>query len=122
MPDIQHETFKNEREVESGDLYSQKEPSNAASTAIRKKGGFLPFLFTGSLLLLSILITNTVFLRRQPLHPSPSVSSHSTATAISSPAWSGHNVELTVVDGVAYAASVDGAVYALRLSDGTPLW
>lgn len=124
MPDIQHETFKNEPEVENGNRSSQKEPSNDASTAIlKKKRGFLPRLLAGSLLLLvSILLTNTVFLRRQPLPSAPSVSSHATATAIPSPVWSGHNVELAVVDGVAYAASADGAVYALRLSDGIPLW
>src|SRR5260370_5890646 len=40
-----------------------------------------------------------------------------TATPIGSPCRSGHNVSLTIVDGVAYVAAADGAVSAFRISD-----
>src|SRR5260370_36966575 len=45
-----------------------------------------------------------------------------TATPIGSPWWSGHNVSLTIVDGVAYIGAADGVVSALRISDGALLW
>src|SRR5260221_8694224 len=45
-----------------------------------------------------------------------------TATPIGSPWWSGHNVSLTIVDGVAYVGAQDGIVSALRASDGSLLW
>jgi outer membrane protein assembly factor BamB len=45
-----------------------------------------------------------------------------TATPIVSPWWSGHNVDLTIVDGVAYVGSQDGIVSALRTSNGSVLW
>jgi outer membrane protein assembly factor BamB len=63
----------------------------------------------------------------QKLRPSsPGSSSHSrqapTAGFTVSPSWTGHDVSLTVVDGVAYAGTFDKAVYALRISDGSLLW
>jgi outer membrane protein assembly factor BamB len=45
-----------------------------------------------------------------------------TPTPIISPWWSGHDVSLTIVNGIAYVGSVDGVVSALRINDGTLLW
>jgi len=61
------------------------------------------------------------------LHPSsPGSSSHPrqapTAGFTVSPSWTGHDVSLTVVDGVAYAGTLGKEVYALRISDGSLLW
>ncbi len=38
------------------------------------------------------------------------------------PFYEGHNVDLTIVDGIAYVSAVDGVVSALRISDGALLW
>jgi outer membrane protein assembly factor BamB len=45
-----------------------------------------------------------------------------TAGPTVSPSLLGYNVSLTVVDGVAYAGSSSGTIYALRVSDGSLLW
>jgi outer membrane protein assembly factor BamB len=44
------------------------------------------------------------------------------STPIPSPVASGHNVNVTIADGVAYLSTTDNAVYALRTSNGTLLW
>ncbi len=44
------------------------------------------------------------------------------AALIAAPVATGHNVALTMADGVAYLSTLDNAVYALRISDGTLLW
>jgi outer membrane protein assembly factor BamB len=43
-------------------------------------------------------------------------------TPIPAPVPSGHNVSVTIVDGVAYLGTTDNAVYALRTSNGALLW
>ncbi len=63
----------------------------------------------------------------QKLRPSsPGSSSHPrqtpTAGPTVSPSLLGYNVSLTVVDGVAYASSSSGTIYALRVSDGSLPW
>ncbi len=61
----------------------------------------------------------------QRLHPSASgkhASSIVTPAVSISPSWNGHEVGLTIVDGVAYAGSVHGTVSALRITDGSLLW
>lgn len=61
----------------------------------------------------------------QRLHPSASgkhASSIVTPAVSISPSWYGHEVGLTIVDGVAYASSVHGTVSALRITDGSLLW
>src|SRR5262249_27743275 len=45
-----------------------------------------------------------------------------TANPINSPAWTDHNVNVAVVDGVTYSGTADNAVYALRNSNGSVLW
>ncbi len=44
------------------------------------------------------------------------------AALIPAPMATGHNVALTIADGVAYLGTLDNAVYALRISNGTLLW
>jgi outer membrane protein assembly factor BamB len=43
-------------------------------------------------------------------------------TPIPAPVPSGHNVSVTIADGVAYLSTTDNAVYALRTSNGALLW
>ena len=73
-----------------------------------------------ALLLLGLGISWLVLAQKLPR------SSHAgpTPTASSSvlPSGPGHNVGLTVVNGVVYAGTTDSAVYALRASDGGLLW
>src|SRR5579884_313128 len=45
-----------------------------------------------------------------------------TAKPINSPVWTQHNVSMVTVDGVAYAGTMDNAVYALRINNGSMLW
>ncbi len=55
-------------------------------------------------------------------HLNPTPTQASTPTPVLGSPFSGHNVSLTVVDGVVYAGSVDNAVYALRAGAGSLLW
>ena len=78
-----------------------------------------------ALLLLSIGVSWLLLAHK--LHPSPSgstsrVGSTPTPTPISSPPFTGHNIGLTIVDGVVYVGTADKVVYALQASDGSLLW
>ncbi len=58
-----------------------------------------------------------------PHPPAQTVSLPTPAAAlIPAPMATGHSVVMTIADGVAYLGTLDNAVYALRLSDGTLLW
>lgn len=61
----------------------------------------------------------------QRSHPSSGSFPHSKPTPTIAPAVldrTGHNVSLTIADGVVYAGSVDNAFYALRSDNGSLLW
>lgn len=58
----------------------------------------------------------------QKLHRSSHAGPTPTASPIVSASGPGHNVSLTVVDGVVDVGTMDNAVYALRASDGGLLW
>jgi outer membrane protein assembly factor BamB len=45
-----------------------------------------------------------------------------TATAIQPRTFTGHSINFTIANGTLFAATVDNAVYALRLNDGAVLW
>jgi len=58
----------------------------------------------------------------KPTIPKPTIIPTPKATPISAPISSGHNLVMMITDGVAYIGTVDNAVYALRISNGTMLW
>jgi len=144
---IEHEPSKDDSEVEITDLHPQSEEQQAeAETPIspqtasdslkridrRKERIWLNWRFVviAGLLLLLLVAMLPIFpaLRDRwnqltSSRSAPAVAHVTpTATPIGSPWWSGHNVSLTIVDGVAYVGAADGVVSALRISDGALLW
>ncbi len=147
METVEHEPSKDDSEVEITDLHPHSEEQQAeAETPIspqtasdslkridrRKERIWLNWRFVMVAVLLLLLVVAML-----PIFPAlrdrwnqltssrsaPTVSQVTpTATPIGSPWWSGHNVSLTIVDGVAYVGAADGVVSALRVSDGALLW
>jgi outer membrane protein assembly factor BamB len=77
-------------------------------------------------LLIAGLTVSWLALVRMPHSSSSGRVSHSRTTPtpipdISSP-LTGHDVNLSINDGILYAGSADNAIYALRMSDGSMLW
>ena len=58
----------------------------------------------------------------QQLRLSPHAGPTPAASSLVLPSGSGHNVSMTVVDGMVDVGTMDNAVYALRASDGDLLW
>jgi len=144
---IDHEPSKDDSEVEITDFRPQSQeqqaqaetplPPQPASNSLkridrRKKRSWLHwrFVMIAGILLLLVIALLPIFpaLRERwnqltSSRPTPAIA-HVTpaATPIVSPWWSGHNVSLTIVNGVAYVGAADGVVSALRVSDGALLW
>ncbi len=144
---IEHEPSRNDSEVEITDLQPLSEeqqaeaerliPPQTASHPMKQIGTRNEriwlnwrFIMVAGLLLLLVVALLPIFpalrdrwnqlISSRPTHAVAHVTP--TATPIVSPWWSGHNVALTIVDGVAYVGSQDGIVSALRTSDGAVLW
>jgi len=139
MRDVEHESLQNESPVEIIPVPVQKElPAQEKIPAMTsherpapvekaRRAGVWRFILTGGALCLvaAFLLVYVVLPRpqpsRQPSHPdSPAALTASTATPSS--VSTDFSTNVTVVNGVAYASSGNGAIYALRASNGSVLW
>jgi outer membrane protein assembly factor BamB len=130
MRDAEHELSQQESAVEITPLPPEKELP-AAQAGRAKRSGTRRYLLTALALclVLVLFLVSVVVLRYQPPKPSSHVSSLAasptlvpTATPALSYVPTDYSVNTTIVNGVAYAGTANGAVYALRASDGKVLW
>ena len=115
---------------EEGDLVEITDLDSAANTSlplppppVRSRRSLPLRIAEGALVALLLLgIGMSWLVLTQKLHLPSHAGPTSTASPIVSPSGPGHNVSLTVVDGVIDVGTMDSAVYALRASDGGLLW
>ncbi len=139
MRDSEHELFQNESTVEITPLPPEQElpaveklPAETAHTSAalvdraHRSGTWRSNLTALALcLVLALFLANVVWLHHQPPKQSSHASSPaaaSTATPAAANASTDYSVNTTIVNGVAYAGAANGAVYALRTSNGRLLW
>ena len=142
MRDAEHEHSQHESAVEITPLPPEKElpaaqklspgttyQSATSDRAHRSGTGRYILTALALCLVLALFLATVVVLRHQPLKPSSHASSLAasptlvpTATPAPSYAPTDYSVNTTIVNGVAYAGAANGAVYALRASDGNVLW
>jgi len=139
MRDVKHESLQHESPVEIIPVPVQKElptqektpPKTSherpASAEKARHAGVWRFILAGGALFLvaALLLVYFVLPRpqpsQQPAHPgSPAASTASISTPSS--VSTDFSTNITVVNGVAYASSGNGAIYALRPSNGSVLW
>lgn len=139
MHDIEHKSEQDDSAVEVIPLQPQAErtftPAQNGSTTTGRQ--LLPrawrYAIAGGivLLVLAVIFAGILSLTRPKMNQAPpakftpatSSSLPTPATKpIQSPVSVGHNVSMTIADGVAYLGTVDNAVYALRTSSGALLW
>jgi outer membrane protein assembly factor BamB len=114
-----------------GDLVETSDLESAASLSlplpppapVRSRRSLPLRIAEGVLVALLLLgIGMSWLLLAQRLHSSSLAGPTPTASPIVSPSGPGHNVSITVVDGVVDVGTMDSTVYALRASDGGLLW
>ena len=139
MRDSEHELFQNESTVEITPLPPEQElpaveklpaetaHKSAALVDIAHRSGTWRYILTALVLclVLVLFLANVVLLHHQPPKQSSHASSPaaaSTATPAAANTATDYSVNTTIVNGVAYAGAANGAVYALRTSNGRLLW
>lgn len=139
MRESEHELFQNESTVEITPLPPEQElpavekiPAETAHKSavlvdIAHRSGTWRYILTALVLclVLVLFLANVVLLHHQPPKQSSHASSPaaaSTATPAAANASTDYSVNTTIVNGVAYAGAANGAVYALRTSNGRLLW
>jgi outer membrane protein assembly factor BamB len=131
MHDSEHELFQNESAVEITPLPPEQELPAAVKSAApvdrAHRSGIWRYTLTAVALclVLALFLATVVLLHPQPPKQSSHTSSPvaaSTATPATANASTDYSVNTTIVNGVAYAGAANGAVYALRTSNGSLLW
>ncbi len=137
MHDIEHKSEQDDSAVEVTPLQPQEEPTFTPGTTMtgrQKLPRVWRYAIAGGivLLVLAVIFAGLLSLTRPKVNQSSparptSVTQSSTlptpaTTPIKSPVSTGHNVSMTITDGVAYLGTDDNVVYALRISNGTLLW
>lgn len=142
MRDVEHESLQDESPVEMIPIPSGKEQPTPEKLSSRPfagqttptdsthhSGAWRFFLIGGALCLIAaILVTSVVLLRPQPSQqtshsaPPSDAPSAPNSTATSSSVSTDFSTNVTVVNGVVYASSGNGEVYALRSSNGSVIW
>ncbi len=139
MDQIEQETQKDDPAVEVTDLPSTGGESNGTAPLpetlsgrqVTRPAGIWhnwPLITAAGILLLLIImalpILPTIFNQLSQPHPSTSAVVHATPTPtpILSPLSGSHGVNPTLANGIIYIGANDGAVTAVRASDGSRLW
>jgi outer membrane protein assembly factor BamB len=143
MRDAEHDLSQQDSAVEITPLPAEEELSeaqklstgtihqNASRVGRANRSGIRRYLLIALTLCLviSLILITVIVPRNQPPKPSSHAGTLATSptlvpTATSAPAYvtTDYNVNTTIVNGVAYAGAANGAVYALRASDGKVLW
>jgi outer membrane protein assembly factor BamB len=137
MHDIEHKSEQDDSAIEVTPLQPQEEPTFTPGTTMTRRQK-LPrawrYAIAGGIVLLVLAVISAGILsltrpkvnQSSPARPT-SVTQSSTlptpaTTPIKSPVSTGHNVSMTIADGVAYLGTDDNVVYALRISTGALLW
>lgn len=142
MRDVEHESLQNESSVEmiaipaekkhpiSRGLPSKTLPERTTSRDSTRRSGAWRFILIGGALCLiaAILVISLALLRPQPSQQAshfenpPAAPPVPDSTALSLSVSTDSSTNVTVVNGVVYASSGNGEVYALRSSNGSVLW
>jgi outer membrane protein assembly factor BamB len=137
MRDAEHELSQHESAVEITPLPPEKElpeaqqllpemvHKNTPQSDRANRSGTRRYILTSLALclVLALFLTIVVVQLHQPAK-TPSHASSPVASPTATPSYvpTDYSVNTTIVNGVAYAGAANGAVYALRASDGKVLW
>jgi outer membrane protein assembly factor BamB len=141
MRDIEQNPARDDSVVETAHEKQQAEPEltpvqkDITTTGRQKLPRAWQYAIIGGtvLLVLAVIFAGVLFSGKQAVNPTshtrstPATSSSPLATSpattpIPGPALSDHTVSVAIANGVAYLGTMDNAVYALRISDGSVLW
>ncbi len=137
MDQIEQETSRDDPAVEVTDLPSTEGKSNGPAPhagilsgrqVIRSPSIWRnwPLVTAAGILLLLIImalpILPSIFNQLSRQNPSTSAAIHATPTPILSPLSGGHSVYPTLAHGIIYIGASDGAITAVRASNGSRLW